>query len=348
MAFVGEKPWWVGTGEDVGQATNLGEQDVTAKIMLERSGCNFLVQKGKVRGEITVDGKRKTGQVPGMYAIMREDTFQVLGTATKRYEIVQYHEAFSFFDEVVGEGEAMYHTAGTLGIGEQAWILARLPQEIIVNGHDVVENFLLLSTAHDARHAFQMMFTPIRVVCQNTLNIATDNGSKRDGFRLSHFSGIRQRLNAGDAREALGLAKGFLEDFGETANKLGQAAISDEEIDGLLQRVFPCPKRLLLEAPKTAEPFALLSEPKAEDLVPADMWITTSLPKKRELVKTLIKSGKGNEDRAVAGTRWAAFNGVAEFTDYLDGWNKTRTRSLLFGEGRDSKQRAWDLLTEDL
>ncbi|MCH7672121.1 MAG: hypothetical protein IIB72_08140 [Proteobacteria bacterium] len=122
--------------------------------------------------------------------------------------------------------------------------------------------------------------------------------------------------------------------------------IDDSLIDGLLQRVFPIPKRLLLEEPKGNKPFALLAEPKKEDILqPHDMWVVTSLPRKRELVKKLIKEGKGNDDPAIAGTRWAAFNGVAEFTDYLNGWDSRRTRSLLFGEGRDLKQRAWDLLT---
>jgi phage/plasmid-like protein (TIGR03299 family) len=345
VATVGEAPWWAGPTEEAdGSWTNLGEKDVTAKKMLKRSGSDFQVQKGRLIGEITVDGKKKTAAVPGLFALMREDTRQVLGTATERYEVFQYGEAFSFFDDVVGAGQAVYHTAGTLGIGEVGWILARLPQEIRINGSDVVENFLLLSTGHDAKHAFHMMFTPIRVVCQNTLNIATGYGQRKDGYRLSHFTGLKRRLDVKDAREALGLAKGFLKEFGEEANKMAQKAITDREIDALLQRVFPVPKRLLLAEPSN-KPLVLLAEPKKEDLVnPHDMWVVTSLPRKRELVKTLIKEGKGNDDPAIAGTRWAAFNGVAEFTDYLDGWDNKRTQSLLFGDGQSAKQRAWNLL----
>lgn len=349
MAFVGDNPWWIGVeGEDRGQATNLGQQDITAKAMLEASGSNFIAQKGQLRGHITVDGKRVTAKVPDLFAIMREDTHDVLGVVSNRYELYQYHEAFEFFDAVVGAGQAVYHTAGTLGKGEVGWILARLPQEILVNGKDEVHNYLLLSTGHDGRHAFHMMFTPIRTVCQNTLNIATGNGTRRDGYRLSHFTGLKNRMDVKDAQEALGLAKNFLKEFGEQANKLGQAKITDEEIEGLLQRVFPCPKRLLLAEPKDNKPFALLPEPKKEDLVPATMWVATSLPKQRALVTKLINEGKGNDDPAVAGTRWAAFNGVAEYTDYLAGWDSKRTQSLLFGEGQAAKQRAWDLLTADL
>jgi phage/plasmid-like protein (TIGR03299 family) len=347
MAYIGDQPWWIGL--EGGEATNKGSQEITAKAMLEASGSDFLVQKGKMRGEIVVDGKRVTGTVPNLFAIMREDTREVFGVVTERYELFQYHEAFGFFDEVVGAGQAIYHTAGTLGRGEIGWILARLPEHISVNGSDIVENFLLLSTGHDGRHAFHMMFTPIRVVCQNTLNIATGYGRRSDGYRLSHFTGLRRRLKVEDAREALGIAKTFLKEFGETANKLGQLPISDEELDGFIQRALPIPKRLMLAPPKSVtEPFALLPEPKKEDLVPADQWAATSNPRNRELVKKLIKEGKGNDDPAIAGTRWAAFNGVAEYTDYLDGWDNKRTQSLLFGRGQATKQRAWDLLTADI
>lgn len=348
MAFVGDNPWWVGIeGEDKGQATNLGQQEITAKAMLAASGSDFIVQKGPLRGHIVVDGKRVTAKVPDLFAIMREDNHDVLGVVSNRYELYQYHEAFSFFDDVVGAGQAVYHTAGTLGRGEIGWILARLPQEIMVNGKDEIHNYLLLSTGHDGRHAFHMMFTPIRVVCENTLNISTGNGTRREGYRLSHFTGLKNRLDVKDVWEALGLAKDFLKKFGEQANKLGQTTITDEEIQGLLQRVFPCPKQLLLAAPK-GHPLSLLKEPKKEDLVPANMWVATSLPKQRALVTKLIKEGKGNDDPAIAGTRWAAFNGVAEYTDYLAGWDSKRTQSLLFGEGQAAKQQAWDLLTADL
>lgn len=347
-ATVGENPWWVGTTEDIGQNTNLGQKDVTAKVMLKASGNDFQVQVGKLRAEIRIGGRRISSTVPGHCAIVREDTRDVLGVVTDKFEPVQNEQAFSFFDEVVGEGQAIYHTSGSLGKGERVWILARLPQEVKINGSDVVENYLLMTNGHDGQSAFHMLFTPIRVVCQNTLNIAVGTTeaqqAARGGYRLFHLKGISGRMNAKDARNALGLAKTFMKEFERDAQKLAQTPLEGEELDAFLQRMFPLLTKLQLKAPKS-EKLLLLPEPKLENIAPDFRWSLSTAQKKRELVKTLTESGKGNDHPDVAGTRWAAFNGVAEFADYLNGQDAKRTKSLLFGEGQSLKQRAWNLLT---
>ncbi len=349
MAFVGENPWWVGTEEDVGQAGSLGDQAVTAAEILAASGNNFRVQTGKMRAEIKVDGQRLTSVVPNHYAVVREDTRDILGVVSSKFEPVQNEQAFGFFDEVVGEGQAIYHTSGSLGKGERVWILARLPQEVAINGSDVVENYLLLTNGHDGQSAFHMLFTPIRVVCQNTLNIAVGTTASqqqaRGGYRLFHLKGISGRMNVNHAREALGLAKSFMKEFGEQAQTMAQKPLQEEDLDGFLQRMFPLLKTLQLKAPDARDPLLLLPEPKLEDIAEDLRWSLSTAQKKRELVKTLVEHGKGNDHPDIAGTRWAAFNGVVEFADYLNGQDAKRTRSLLFGEGQSLKQRAWNLLT---
>ena len=342
MAFVGEQPWWIGTSEDVGQGRDLGENPVTAKEMFEAAGLDWRVQLGSMRAEITVEGKRVTTTVPNLKAVVREDTRAVLGVATGRYEPVQNITSMDFFDVVVGEGKAYYHTAGAIGAGEQVWILARLPQEIVINGSDVVESYVLLVNSHQPGFAFRTHFTPIRVVCQNTLNIAVRQGEGK-GYRLTHFTGINKKLSPDDARKALGLAHDHLAVFGQQATELGQQGMKEEEIEGFLQRVFPIEPKYLLEAPKP-HTLLLLKEPDPKDYVETAGW-GEAIFKKRELVRNLFVNGKGNDHPDVAGTRWAAFNAVAEFTDYLDGWDKTRTKSLLFGNGQVTKQLAWDILT---
>jgi phage/plasmid-like protein (TIGR03299 family) len=104
---------------------------------------------------------------------------------------LQNHEAFEFFDPIVGGGEAIYHTAGALGEGERVWILAKLPGEIRVIGDDITHNFLLLSNSHDGNSDVQIKFTPIRVVCENTLTQALREGPS---LRIAHTRDVRERL----------------------------------------------------------------------------------------------------------------------------------------------------------
>ena len=348
MAHVGESPWWVGTEHDNGQATFMGDKDTKAAEMLAASGANFRVQLARLRGEIKVEGKKKTCTVQDRYAIVREDNLAVLGMVTDRYQPVQGPEAFAFFDDVIGK-QAWYHTAGVLGQGEKIWILARLPEEVKIAGSDLVENYLLLTTGHDGSTAFWVMFSPIRVVCQNTMNIALsigEAGSK--GYRLSHYQGIKGKMNVSDARQVLGMSKEFMSTFTEQAERLAQMPIKEDELTALLQRIFPIPQKLLLSEPIGVKPLALLPEPKPEDIAEDLRWQFVEADNKRQFVRTLVAEGKGNDHPDVAGTRWAAFNGVVEWADYLAGQARTRTDSLLFGSGQAMKQKAWNGLTADL
>ena len=139
--------------------------------------------------------------IRGKVAIVREDTQEVFSVMGDGYEPVQNVDSFSFFDAVIAQGEAMYHTAGSLFGGRKVWILAKLPGDIVVTDTDKIEKYILLSNSHDGSSALRMKFTPIRVVCNNTLGIAL---SGHEGFYAKHTRNVLTR--ATEAREALGLA----------------------------------------------------------------------------------------------------------------------------------------------
>jgi len=108
----------------------------------------------------------------------RTDNENVLGSSVgKDYHIIQNREAFAFFDAIVGGGEGIaYETAGALGDGERIFITAKLPDYIRVgNGDDITEKYIFLTTSHDGSGAITAAFTPIRIVCQNTLNASLNS-----------------------------------------------------------------------------------------------------------------------------------------------------------------------------
>lgn len=142
--------------------------------------------------------------VPNSFATLRTDTNRPLGVVGKDYHIVQNREAFNFFDAIVGGGDGiLYETAGALGNGERIFITAKLPDYIRVGkGDDVTEKYIFLTTSHDGSGSITAAFTPIRIVCQNTLNASLR--SMTNVVRIKHTSGAKQRIE--NAHKIMGLA----------------------------------------------------------------------------------------------------------------------------------------------
>ncbi len=174
---VKEKAW-----HNLGQIV---EENPTSQEAIKFAGLDYEVEKSllftKNRGITeSQDGLIMSNselEVPNYFANIRTDNDTVLGVVGKDYQIVQNREAFSFFDSIVGGGEGiLYETAGALGNGERIFITAKLPDYIRVgNGDDITEKYIFLTTSHDGSGSITAAFTPIRIVCQNTLNASLRN-----------------------------------------------------------------------------------------------------------------------------------------------------------------------------
>ena len=184
MFSVRETPWH-GLGRIIMDAP-------ASREALELAGLDWQVESRNIYSD--------TGaMIPGYRANVRSTDDAVLGVVSDRYRIVQNEEAFQFTDDLLGEG-VTYETAGSLQGGKKVWMLARLPRKYLIAG-DQVEPYLVIFNSHDGSSGVKVAMTPIRVVCQNTLNLAL-NTAKRS-WTARHTENVLLRVQ--DARETLQL-----------------------------------------------------------------------------------------------------------------------------------------------
>ncbi len=219
MFYVREKPWH-GLGTRVAEAP-----DSAAALRLAGLDWN-VIQKDIM----TVDGNCT---IPGFKANVRDTDGSVLGIVTDRYRVVQNTEAFSFTDALLGEG-VRYETAGSLQNGRRTWILARLPHQYIINGEEVTP-YLVFMNAHDGSGAIKVAMTPVRVVCQNTLNLALSTAKR--SWSCNHTGDISGKLD--EARDTLLYAGQYMAELGKAFGKLGQIKLSDGKVAEFISALIP-------------------------------------------------------------------------------------------------------------
>jgi len=274
-------------------------------------------------------------EVPNRVAVIREDTGEVFTLASDRYTPLPNRKAFEFFDSVVGAGQAIYHTAGTIKGGRKFWILAKLDGELKVTNDDVLHKYILLGSSHDASMPLSMMFTTVRVVCDNTFSLALHMNTNENGLRFTakHTPNISQK--AVSARNTLDLANAYFENMMVGINGLVQQEWDSTDMKKFAYTLFD------LDVEKS------IDEQRKGKAYSADKVID------------LFSNGRGQRIAGVANTKWAAFNAVTEFADYNrpvghkvdSGESSTlavvdkRLDDAWYGPGANLKQRAWDLLT---
>lgn len=328
MMFVGESPWH-------GLGTRL-ETPATSAEAIRAAGLDWEVIKVPLQA---TDGQT-TYPIPEKRLVVRKDWWgrsddngrplPTFGVHSASYTPLQNHEAFEFFDSIVGAKEAIYHTAGALGHGECVWILAKLPDPIVVVGDDVTDKYLLLSNNHDGTRAVQVKFTPIRVVCQNTLTIALSSGR---GLRVPHVPQIKNRLK--QVRAMLGTVNLGYRGIAESFRRMAKVPLNSTSLEQYLTRVFPDPTPPHCTGIKEVD----------ERAVRKYEFQLNRVQRNRSLSECLYDQGNGNQMRGVRGTLWAAYNGVTELVDYsrTDGRPERRLESILFGEGYRVKSRAFSV-----
>jgi phage/plasmid-like protein (TIGR03299 family) len=209
MFYTREVPWH-GLGVRVEETLSSGEA-------LEKSGLNWTVIQRPIMTS-------NYAPIKGYKANIRQIDDKVLGVVTDRYKVVQNHEAFAFTDALLGEG-VRYETAGSLQEGRKIWLLAKLPDKYVMEG-EKIEPYLAFSNSHDGSGSIKVCMTPIRVVCQNTLNLAL--GTAKRIWSTVHVGDLAYKMS--EAHNTLLLAEKYMGHLGAEFNKLNRIKLSDAKV----------------------------------------------------------------------------------------------------------------------
>lgn len=218
MFYAREKPWH-GLGTMVAEAPN-------SKDALRLAGLNWKVLQEPVYTE-------NEELIQGYKANVRDTDRKVLGVVTDRYKVIQNEEAFAFTDTLLGEG-VRYETAGSLQEGRRVWMLARLPREFIIGG-ERISPYMVFSNTHDGSGAVKTALTPIRVVCNNTLNLALRTAKR--SWSMIHTGDISGKIE--EAKNTLLLADEYMTALGQEFEDLRKIKLSEKQVLDYIKILLP-------------------------------------------------------------------------------------------------------------
>ena len=218
MFYTREKPWH-GLGTMVAEAPN-------SKDALRLAGLNWKVLQEPVYTE-------NEELIQGYKANVRDTDRKVLGVVTDRYKVIQNEEAFAFTDTLLGEG-VRYETAGSLQEGRRVWMLARLPREFIIGG-ERISPYMVFSNTHDGSGAVKTALPPIRVVCNNTLNLALRTAKR--SWSMIHTGDISGKIE--EAKNTLFLADEYMTALGQEFENLRKIKLSEKQVLDYIKILLP-------------------------------------------------------------------------------------------------------------
>lgn len=304
MAYAGETPWH-GLGVQV-------PADLSPAQMLEKAGLDWTVEK--VPAFANIGGKQTS---VGWSALVRDSDQSVLSVVSNDWNPVQNHEAFEFFHEYCAAGDMEMHTAGSLRDGQIVWVLAKIKESFELFKGDTVDSYLLFTNPHKFGQSIDVRFTPIRVVCNNTLTLSLNEKADRM-VKKSH----RTEFNAADVKEQLGIATNKLAKYKEMAEFLGSKRYTGESLTEYFNKIFPV---LAYNKEKG---------PQRKDL-------SKSATRALEIIHTQPGA------QYAEGSWWQAFNAVTYLTDHEIGRSAdTRLQSAWFGPNKNLKVKALETAVE--
>jgi phage/plasmid-like protein (TIGR03299 family) len=295
MAYAGETPWH-GLGKKV-------PNDLSPEQMLQTAGLDWTVEKHP-----TFFTKGNEQFQTEKYALVRSTDNSVLDVVSADWKPVQNQEAFEFFSEYVYAGDMEMHTAGSLREGQIVWALAKVKDSFELFGGDKVDSYLMFTNPHKWGQSIDIRFTPIRVVCNNTLTAALNTKSK-NAVKVNH----RSIFDPENVKTTLGIASEQLNLYKSQAQFLGKNRYKNDALKEYFKEIFP----VLTQKENSKK----------------------EMSKTAQVAMSVVDVQPGAE--FAKGSWWQAFNAVTFLVDHKIGrTQESRLASSWFGLNRNLKQKA--------
>lgn len=326
----------------------------TSREVMQKAGLDWTVEKCELFGAMNPNptsgehdydnsfyyDNKLYGKCPNAFGTFRTDLNAMLGVVKERYTPVQNVDAFSFFDEAVGRNKAIWQTAGFFGRGERIFVSAKLPENIIVNGIDPVENYLVFTTSHDGSHGVKILFTPIRVVCQNTLNAAIQQAAKNktNYFSFRHTNCVFDKIK--EVSDFIAACDETTKNLREIYNMMYKIAVNDLKAEEIIAKT-------------------ILTEEDINNVNNSGYTISHIFDRNYHAIEASKLSAKkinvltdirkyyhyGIGQKEILGTAWGVYNAITGYLSNLTNDTDTkRMDSLLWGEKAKKIQTAGELL----
>lgn len=309
MAYAGDKPWH-GLGNKLATPQPI-------EMWKRQAGMDWMIEESEVR---YITGNHTVGAIhsfPEQKVLYRSDTKRPLAVVSKRFQVVQPEEVLEFYRDLTEHAGFELETAGVLKEGRKFWALARTGQSTTLKGKDQVNGYLLLATACDGSLATTAQFTSVRVVCNNTLQIAL--GDNRGAVKVPH----RSEFNPDAVKQQLGITVAPWNRFVSKMKDLVACPVDPDSVDGLLRRMLTYP-----------------GQPGQAPVVNEQAM--------RSVRALYDGGGRGAQLASSRGTAWGLLNSVTEYVDHhrRSRSDDHRREAAWFGQGAQFKQRAWDELVQ--
>lgn len=290
------------------------DHNFTAEEAMEAAHLGgWNIRKAPLKIDVSDDLEAREIELPRYYGVVRDNPIvqgqiDALGVVGSAYQPIQNEEHASFLNALVDESGSHFETAGALDGGRRVFITMRMPDHILVGGVDRVDQYIAAINSHDGTSSFICMVTPVRIVCENTLNAALDGFSPR--IRIRHTRGYREALT--EARKTLDVSFKYLDKFQEEADRMINTELSNNEFLKIIEQEFGVSE----DAPKAVA--------------------TRAQNKLDKMVELFTQAGT---QEGMRNTAWAGFNAVTEWADHFSpvrGQDETkRAQNAVFNEFKD-------------
>jgi phage/plasmid-like protein (TIGR03299 family) len=305
MMYVGQTPWHK-LGQRFVESPSLEDAIVAA-------GLDWTVTTEKVFAA--------SGEIAPALITRRSSDNSILGVVGTNYTPLQNKDAFNFFKPLIESKEVSIETAGSLRQGKRVFVLAKINRDnSVIKGNDEVSKYVLISNSHDGTMAVRVGFTPIRVVCQNTLSMSLNSAASKL-IRIRHTKNVNENMEK--LREVMNIANAEFEATAEQYRVLASKQIVQADLEKYVKLIFASSKKLVeVEGDlSTIENKKLLKE-----------------------IQPLFEQGRGNDMPEIKGTLWSAYNAVTEYLQYNRGSDtQVRLDNLWFGQGAALNKKALEV-----